>query len=199
MRLCWKPGTQRRDSGEAPEAAAQKGGSSSSTSRASRSFTLDAPSGPLRALCFTGSSSLKVLLLAAAPREAFLWNVSSREGRESPVYLVGVEALPPAVPALAFDETGALAAVGGCDSSGLPQLLVFQSSDGAEFARAAVAPAPDSPTEGEGEAACGQTLTASCFLRGDLAFVLVAATHAGGSRGSALVFDLRSAASGAVQ
>ncbi|CAE7540941.1 unnamed protein product [Symbiodinium natans] len=87
----------------------------------------------------------------------------------------------PFLPALAFDETSALLAVGS-GGQGLPTIDVYRCLHGTCFARASV-PAPDDGAEDmPAVPTCG-------FLRGGFAFVLAAVTQAG----NVFLFDLRRA------
>jgi len=177
------------------------GGSSSLLRRR----VLPAPSGPLRALkFFAQDSSGCTLLLAVAPHEAYLWDISGKklcldqganDASVTPLRLVGVEAPAAASPALAFDETGALVAIGGSDGGGTPKLLVFGVASGAALVLAEV-PGRGGINAlgggaGDGGAACTSVITACGFLREEFAFVLIVAVHVVGShRGHVLAHDL---------
>lgn len=175
-----------------------RGGSRSSCGRPASSPAarrVTAPTGPLQALRFADGSTRAgadpgpPLLLAAASLEAYIWDVSSAQ----PTLLctVGVQVPPPTLPALAFDETGSIAAVGGFGCQGLPHLDVFRTRDGVSLSRAVVPPLTVGMQSDEGTAV---TITACGFLRGELAFALVVAVHDGGSDGRALIYDMRGCA-----
>lgn len=157
---------------------------------------LVAPAGPLRALRFAdaydGEAAKRPLLLAAAPLEAFVWDVSLPDPGP-PVCISGIACPPPTLPALAFDETGGVAAVGGSDDEGKPQMLVFRTGDGVALTRAAVPKLQAAPGRGEEEMgfSCASAVTACGFLRSTMSFVLLAAVHDGGLEGRVLVYDMR--------
>lgn len=157
--------------------ASHSGSGGSGAAFARRS--LAAPSGPLRALRFSKRASDRTLLLAVSPYEAYLWDI---EGNAPLVSLLGVMLPLTSPPALCFDESAALVALGG-EGDGVPRLLVFQAHSGVVFAHARI------PCVGTGHA----TIITSCsFLRDDFGYIFVVATHAETEqKGIMLTFDLR--------
>eukprot|EP00927_Polykrikos_kofoidii_P038240 TRINITY_DN32558_c0_g1_i1.p1 TRINITY_DN32558_c0_g1~~TRINITY_DN32558_c0_g1_i1.p1 ORF type:complete len:1091 (+),score=126.77 TRINITY_DN32558_c0_g1_i1:97-3369(+) len=163
---------------------------------------LAASSGPLRAIRFScehfvdchddgyagANARGALLLIAAAPQAAYIWAIDDDNRRlkspQSPlVRLINVQAPPPAVPVVSFDESGKLAAIGCVDAVGTPELAVFRvsgASAGEQLLRGSV--------PGGGGT---RVVTACDFLTGDCAYVLIVAVHDGRSAGRILAYDLR--------
>eukprot|EP00439_Symbiodinium_sp_Y106_P043958 s846_g5.t1 len=120
-----------------------------------------------------------VYLVAATPRDCLLWQVMAG----APAMQLGVQVMPPFLPALAFDETSALVAAGS-GGQGLPSINVYRCLHGSCFARASM-PAQAAGVEDM------SAVPACSFLRGGFGFVLAAVTQAG----NVFLFDLRKARS----
>ena len=94
--------------------------------------------------------------------QAYLWDI---EGNAPLVSLLGVMLPLTSPPALCFDESAALVALGG-EGDGVPRLLVFQAHSGVVFAHARI------PCVGTGLGLCRPVFPSGCLtLSGGLAGV----------------------------